>query len=88
MRDKIESNISWHQGMLIMTLVGTIKNGVVVLDNAPPLADGTRVQVLLPAETESAPTLSNLLKLAGTVNDLPADMAEQHDHYLHGTPRR
>jgi hypothetical protein len=28
------------------------------------------------------------LKLAGTVDDLPPDMAEQHDHYIHGTPKR
>jgi hypothetical protein len=34
------------------------------------------------------PTLEGLLKIAGTVNDLPPDMAEQHDHYIHGTPRR
>jgi hypothetical protein len=27
-----------------------------------------------------------LLRHAGTVPDLPADMAEQHDHYIHGTP--
>ena len=25
-----------------------------------------------------------MLKHAGTVPDLPADMAEQHDHYIHG----
>lgn len=71
-----------------MTLAGTVRNGVVVLDNPPPLADGTRVQVFLAAEDEGPPTLRNLLKFAGTVNDLPADMAEQHDHYIHGTPRR
>jgi hypothetical protein len=28
-----------------------------------------------------------LLSLAGTAEDLPADMARHHDHYLHGTPR-
>jgi hypothetical protein len=29
-----------------------------------------------------------LLKHAGCLTDLPADMAEQHDHYIHGTPKR
>jgi hypothetical protein len=29
-----------------------------------------------------------LLELAGKAKGLPADMAEQHDHYLHGTPKR
>jgi hypothetical protein len=69
-----------------MTLAGTIRNGVVVLDDAPALSDGTRVRVLVADESE--PTLKTLLKFAGTVNDLPPDMAEQHDHYIHGTPRK
>ena len=29
-----------------------------------------------------------LMEVAGTVEDLPADYAENHDHYLHGQPRR
>jgi hypothetical protein len=70
-----------------MTLEGVVQNGVVVLDEPPPLPDGTRVQVII--LDSNAPTLAEtLLKYAGTVNDLPTDMAEQHDHYLHGTPKR
>jgi hypothetical protein len=70
-----------------MTLQGIVHNGVVVFEQPPPLPEGTRVEVTVPASNH--PTLSEkLLKYAGKVNDLPADMAEQHDHYLHGTPRR
>ena len=29
-----------------------------------------------------------LLTVAGTAEGLPADLAHNHDHYLHGTPRR
>lgn len=29
-----------------------------------------------------------LLEFAGVAEGLPADLAEQHDHYLHGLPRR
>ncbi len=29
-----------------------------------------------------------LEEVAGTVRDLPADLARNHDHYLHGAPRR
>ena len=29
-----------------------------------------------------------LLEVAGTAEGLPSDMARNHDHYLHGTPRR
>ena len=28
-----------------------------------------------------------LLRFAGTAAGLPADLAESHDHYIHGTPR-
>ena len=28
-----------------------------------------------------------LLEVAGTADGLPRDMARNHDHYLHGTPR-
>jgi hypothetical protein len=75
-----------------MTLAGTFKNGVVVFDTAPELPDGTRVEVVIPHSQGSAATtkstLHDLLQFAGTCNDLPADFAEQHDHYIHGTPRR
>jgi hypothetical protein len=37
---------------------------------------------------EREPTLTErLLKHAGTITDLPSDMAEQHDPYIHGTPK-
>jgi hypothetical protein len=70
-----------------MTIAGTIQNGVVVFDQPPALPEGTRVEVVVPTP-EEAPTLQGLLRFAGTANDLPPDMAEQHDHYIHGTPRR
>ncbi|MBI5395687.1 MAG: hypothetical protein HZA91_10360 [Verrucomicrobia bacterium] len=30
----------------------------------------------------------SLLEIAGTVEGLPPDYAENHDHYLHGVPKR
>lgn len=29
-----------------------------------------------------------LLEVAGSVRGLPADFAQNHDHYLHGAPKR
>ncbi len=49
-----------------MTFQGTIKNGVVVLDQSRPLAEGTRVEVIVVAE-QTTPTLEGVLKLAGTL---------------------
>ena len=83
-------------------MTGTIQNGAVVLDPGPVLPDGTKVDVIPSAvgrnEESTPPTpdqvtkkkgsLSFLLKYAGKAVDLPADLAEQHDHYIHGTPKR
>jgi hypothetical protein len=74
-----------------MTLQGTVNKGNIVLDEPAPLPEGTRVEVdLKPVDgSDHTPTLAErLLKHAGTVPDLPADMSEQHDHYIHGTPKR
>lgn len=69
-----------------MNLEGTIQNGVVVLDDGLPLPDGTRVEVIVCGTSAKPATLrERLLKLAGTVDDLPADMARNHDHYIHGS---
>ena len=72
-----------------MNLAGTIQNGVVILDDGTQLPDGTRVEVIVRAAPSQGPTLAErLLALAGKIDDLPPDMAENHDHYIHGTPRR
>ncbi|HET6574635.1 MAG TPA: hypothetical protein VFG68_13590 [Fimbriiglobus sp.] len=82
------------------TLIGTIVNGVVVLKDGPVPPDGTEVEVMVPAarpvETDAAgtgddkPTGSHswMLEFAGKLDDMPADFAAQHDHYIHGTPKR
>ncbi len=72
-----------------MELTGVVKNGVIILDNGDQLPEGTRVRIGL-LESASPPDSLGafLLKSAGTIQGLPADMAEQHDHYLHGRPKR
>ena len=72
-----------------MTVEGTVKNGVIVLDEPEKLPEGVRVKVVLdqnPPPDESLREL--LLRFAGSCPGLPADMAQQHDHYIHGTPKR
>ena len=67
---------------------GTVREGVIVLAEEVRIPEGTRVQVRLIPTAADQPTLLSLLKLAGIAKDLPADFAAQHDHYLHGTPKR
>lgn len=70
-----------------MTCKGLVKNGVVVLDEGVSLPEGTRVEVKLAEEEQ--PTLAEIFKdVIGTAKGLPPDLAKNHDHYLHGRPKR
>lgn len=83
-----------------MTLTGTVMNGVVVLDGGPVPVEGTKVEVVIPTATATAPDAAAptgdtpkgphawMLEFAGKAVGMPADFAEQHDHYIHGTPKR
>lgn len=68
-----------------MSFRGHIKNGVVVLDEAADLPEGAEVRV----EPVGRKTLADRLReVIGSVPDLPEDLAENHDHYVHGIARR
>jgi hypothetical protein len=76
-----------------MTYRGRVESGVIVLDDAPPLPEGTEVQVEVmpaPAGGTLASSRAWLLELARdaerSVPGLPSDLAEHHDHYAHGAP--
>jgi hypothetical protein len=43
---------------------------------------------LLARDGAQQPVLQKLRSLAGKGRNLPADLAANHDHYLHGTPKR
>jgi hypothetical protein len=77
-----------------MTYRGLVKNGVIVLDPPVTLPEGCEVEVAtvldesLPA-APSTPTLAErYAAIIGTIDGLPADLSEQHDHYIHGASRR
>ena len=72
-----------------MTYRGHVKNGVIVLEPPAALPEGAAVDVSPAQADEQIPTLNERLKdVIGIVEGLPADMAENHDHYIHGTPKR
>jgi hypothetical protein len=78
-----------------MTYRGRVKNGVVVLEAGVRLQEGMDVRVE-PVEAEKAAESpaqtqqlrEGLLSFSGVVKDGPSDLARNHDHYLHGTPKR
>jgi hypothetical protein len=79
-----------------MTYRGRVINGVVVLESGVRLREGMDVRVELVGETEDVAERpqerrqlrDGLLAFSGVVKEGPSDLARNHDHYLHGTPRR
>ncbi len=72
------------------TITGHVQNGVIVLDDGvPSLPEGTKVRIEAVSIEDAIRDLSRrLVAIAGTAKDLPSDFAEQHDHYIHGLPKR
>ncbi|MGI8979725.1 MAG: hypothetical protein ACR2FY_10900 [Pirellulaceae bacterium] len=71
-----------------MELEGVVHNGVIVPDNVTALPEGMRVRISPAAPEEPRPFGERFAKFKGAVPGLPADLAEQHDHYRLGTPKR
>jgi hypothetical protein len=75
-----------------MSITATVKNGTIKLPVHVP--DGTQVEITVPRNTvpvneEELPTIYERLKqFVGCIKDGPTDMAAEHDHYAHGTPKR
>jgi predicted DNA-binding antitoxin AbrB/MazE fold protein len=65
-------------------LEAIVQNGQLVLKQPFALPDGTPVKVRVEASAQNP-----LLDIAGQAVDMDvADGAEQHDHYIYGTPKR
>ena len=83
-----------------MTVEGHIENGQIVLNQEISLPEGMKVRVELvalePSQTatqeeaaEELPSLYERMKsVVGKAKGLPTDLAINHDHYLHGQPKR
>ena len=72
---------------------GHVQNGVVVLDEDVRLGEGTEVlvQILLGDTKPKREELSDFERLKdviGKAEGLPEDFAENHDHYIHGVPKK
>jgi hypothetical protein len=79
-----------------MVYRGHVEKGRVVLDDPVTLPDGLVVNVEPSCGTQQEPATSQggetlgqkLMKHAGKAVGLPSDLAENHDHYLYGTPKK
>ena len=73
------------------TYRGHVENGAVVLDEPIDAPEGAVVSVSVVTEEALAAlqTLHDRLKaFHGKATGLPRDIAGNHDHYLHGQPKR
>lgn len=72
-----------------MTLEGVVQNGMIVLEQGATLPEGTRVRVVAKLAVQPPRSAKEfLMQMAGCMKDLPNDLARNHDHYLHGTPKK
>jgi hypothetical protein len=74
-----------------MSLTGHIENGVVVFDRPVSLPEGTPVEISVCAPPQQSPKAATHFErfkdIIGAAQGLPEDFAENHDHYIHGTPK-
>lgn len=72
-----------------MTVNGIVQNGQIVLEPGVSLPEGAKVKVVAEITERPPQTAKELLQqFAGCMTDLPSDLARNHDHYLHGTPKQ
>jgi hypothetical protein len=82
-----------------MTFQGTVQNGVVVFDGIVSLPNGTPVTVVPTSNVENGEASEDLSTIGQKLYelgrwaetqpcDLPEDLAKNHDHYLHGLPKK
>jgi hypothetical protein len=73
-----------------MSITATVENDTIKLPVHVP--DGTRVEITVKSEERTAPAKGSFFEtirdLVGSVDGLPEDFAAEHDHFIHGTPKR
>ena len=72
-----------------MSITATVENDTIKLPVHVP--DGTRVEITLPEPSPPGGTgnaLAWMEEFVGIIDTLPEDFAAEHDHYIHGTPKR
>jgi hypothetical protein len=73
-----------------MSVIGVVEDGKVVLPPGTELPTGTRVRVepLISEQRKDQSLREALGKFIGIADDVPDDLAQNHDHYIHGTAKK
>ena len=70
-----------------MSITATVEKDTIKLPPGVHFPDGTPVRIE-PIEDHGPTLAERLASFIGVARDLPPDLAENHDHYLYGTPKR
>ncbi len=70
-----------------MSITATVINDTIKLPEGTHLEDGTPV-IVLPQPRERKTIAERYKKYIGSVNSGLGDLAENHDHYLYGLPKK
>lgn len=70
-----------------MNITATVEHDTIKLPEGVHLPDGTRVKIE-PVEKQMPSLLERMSPFVGMVKDAPSDLAENHDHYLYGAPKK
>ena len=75
-----------------MTLTAKVRNHSIALPPDIDIPEGTEVRVIIEETARPAGSVGSFYEsikhLIGAAKDLPEDFADEHDHYIHGTPKR
>lgn len=76
-----------------MVYTGHVENGVILADGPLDLPEGAvvRFEIALASESRKDSSLTfgeRFAEVMGKARSLPEDAAENHDHYLYGTPKK
>jgi hypothetical protein len=73
-----------------MSITAIVENGTIKLPVHVP--DGTQVEIIIMPQNEGGAVAQSFFDtvrdLVGSADGLPEDFAAEHDHYIHGTPKR
>lgn len=70
-----------------MSITATVENDTIKLPEGVHLPDGTKVHIE-PEPPKRRTVAERYASFIGIAEDMPADLAKNHDHYIHGTPKR
>ena len=71
-----------------MTCTVKVANGAIPLPPGVELPDGAEVQLIVPDPVSQPSFADRYAAYIGAADDLPADLAANLDHYVHGLGRK